>query len=440
VDLDTSSASRGNCNVTVTNPDGQAATATGLLSTNTAPVAAADTYSTNKNTQLNGTSVLANDSDPDGDALSAVQIAGPAHGTLALAANGTFSYTPTSGYVGSDSFTYKASDGIAQSATTTVSLNVIDPVTNHAPVGAADNFAVPHAGTLNATSVLDNDTDADGDTLSATKLSDPAHGTLALAADGTFTYVADAAFIGSDSFTYEASDGALESDPVTVTLEGPADQAPVANPDTYAVPAAGGLHGSSVLANDTDGDGDALTATKTASPAHGTVTVNADGTFDYQATSGFSGTDTFSYKASDGRLSSAAATVTLNVAAPPPPNTGSGGGGGGSSGGDSSDSGTTATAEPVPVLTPPSVTSGTVVPIATAPSTTTTTPQRCVVPLLRRHTVRYARTKLTAAHCALGSITRVRSTSVRRGRIVRTVPSAGARRAAGARVALRIRQ
>ena len=442
VHLDATDATRGACDVTVTNPDGQSATATGLLTTNSPPVANPDTYTADSDSTLNGTSVLANDTDADADALTATLVGDVSHGTLALAADGTFTYTPTAGFSGVDSFTYRAGDGAEESDAALVRINVVDAVGNRAPAGVADAYAVPHSGTLVVTSgVLGNDSDPDGQFLTATKLTDPQHGTLTFAPDGTFTYVADPGHTGGDSFTYAADDGVLASAPVTVSLTGPADAAPVANADSYEVPAAGALDGTTVLANDTDADGDPLTASKTASPAHGTVALAPDGTFHYQASAGFSGTDTFSYLAGDGRLASAPATVTLTVAAAPTPSTGGGGGGGGGDSGGGSAGESTDTAA-LPVLTPPSLTSGTVVPISAAapapPATPTQAPApRCHVPRLRGHSVRYARSRLTAAHCAVGSIRRVKVRGVKRGRVARTLPRAGSVLAAGSRVALR---
>jgi VCBS repeat-containing protein len=93
---------------------------------NRAPIAAADAYTTGEDTALtvNAPGVLANDSDPDGNQLSAVLGLGPSHGTLALNANGSFTYTPTANYSGSDSFTYRASDGTLTSNPATVTLTV----------------------------------------------------------------------------------------------------------------------------------------------------------------------------------------------------------------------------------------------------------------------------------------------------------------------------
>jgi formylglycine-generating enzyme required for sulfatase activity len=93
---------------------------------NAVPVAVADAYSVNQGVVLSvgAPGVLGNDSDADGDVLTAVLVTAPAHGTLNLSANGAFSYTPASGYVGPDSFTYRANDGTASSASATVTLTV----------------------------------------------------------------------------------------------------------------------------------------------------------------------------------------------------------------------------------------------------------------------------------------------------------------------------
>ena len=180
---------------------------------NDAPVAVADTYSTPKNTTLvvAAPGVLANDTDVDGDSLTAIKVTNPAHGTVTVSANGAISYVPTAGYFGPDCFTYKANDGALDSNTVTVSLTVT--ATNAAPVAVADAYSVNEDVTLTvaAPGVLGNDTDADGDTLSSILVANVAHGTLTLGANGSISYVPAANFNGSDSFTYKANDGALDS-------------------------------------------------------------------------------------------------------------------------------------------------------------------------------------------------------------------------------------
>ena len=195
----------------------------------------ADSYSTPKNTTLAvaAPGVLGNDTDADGDTLSAILVANVSHGTLTLGANGAISYVPTTGYVGPDSFTYKANDGALDSNTVTVSLTVT--ATNAAPVAVADSYSTPKNTTLAvaAPGVLGNDTDADGDTLTAILVANVSHGTLTLGANGSISYVPTTAYVGPDSFTYKANDGALDSNTVTVSLTVTAtNAAPVAVADS----------------------------------------------------------------------------------------------------------------------------------------------------------------------------------------------------------------
>src|SRR5262249_28281973 len=147
-----------------------------VVRVNDAPVAQNDTVATDESTPVSG-NVLANDSDVDGDVLSAVPVSGPTHGRLVINADGTFTYTPNSGYSGSDSFSYKANDGSADSNVATVNINV--HFVNDAPVVVADAVAT-NEDTPVSGNVLANDSDADGDALSAVLVNGPAHGSLTL--------------------------------------------------------------------------------------------------------------------------------------------------------------------------------------------------------------------------------------------------------------------
>jgi VCBS repeat-containing protein len=310
--LDTTAATNAPCSITFTNPDGQAASAS-VNVLERAPTAVDDTGSVAQDSVLNGASVLSNDGDPDGDALTAARASDPSHGTVSVNADGTFTYTPAAGYTGPDSFTYTASDGTLQD-TGTVSITVT-AVTNHPPVAVDDAYSVPQDSVLNGSSVLANDSDPDSDPLTAAKASNPSHGTVTMNADGTFTYTPAAGYSGPDSFTYTASDGTLQdTGTVSITVSAATDHAPVAVGDAYSVAQGTVLSGSSVLANDSDPDGDPLTAAKASDPSHGAVTMNADGTFTYMPAAGYSGPDGFTYTASDGTLP---ATGTVAIAVTP---------------------------------------------------------------------------------------------------------------------------
>src|SRR5439155_786287 len=146
-------------------------------------------------------------------------VSGPAHGTLTLNADGSLVDMTAPNFNGTDSFTYKASDGQAQSGVATVTITVT-PI-NDAPVAANDDsYTTPEDTqlTVGAPGVLANDSDVDGDILTAALVSGPAHGTLTLNADGSLVYMPAPNFNGTDSFTYKASDGQAQSGVATEAI------------------------------------------------------------------------------------------------------------------------------------------------------------------------------------------------------------------------------
>ncbi|MGN6187125.1 MAG: tandem-95 repeat protein, partial [Thermoanaerobaculia bacterium] len=163
--------------------------------------------------------VLANDSDPDGDPLTAQLVTPASHGIVSLETDGSFVYQHDGTSAPFDSFTYRASDGLTTSDAATVSITPV--VVNERPVGSDDHYSTTEDQVLNvaAPGVLANDSDPDGDPLTATLLSGPASGTLNLQSDGSFTYTPAANFNGSVTFLYTVSDGSLVSEPVVVTID-----------------------------------------------------------------------------------------------------------------------------------------------------------------------------------------------------------------------------
>lgn len=287
-----------------------------------APVASTESFVTDEDTPLivAAPGVLANDSDVDGDALTAVLEFNVTNGTLTLAADGSFVYIPQPDFFGADSFTYHATDGVLDSNSVQVDIEVVSVV--DAPQALADTYATdedePLDVTLATAGVLANDQDPEGLTLVAALVDDAQHGALTLNGDGTFTYTPDPDFFGSDGFTYQASNGFAASAIVAVTFDvTAASDAPAAIGESYgmdedttlAVVAPG------VLANDLDVDGDALQAVlDAAGVSSGTLALNSDGSFSYTPVLNFTGIATFQYRATDGVLFSDVVTVTIDVA------------------------------------------------------------------------------------------------------------------------------
>jgi VCBS repeat-containing protein len=298
--------------------DGNIATVTITVDpANDPPVAPDDAYNVNEDTLLDvnaATGVLANDTDIDPNPLTAVLDTDVANGTLVLNADGSFTYTPDADFTGVDTFTYHANDGSADSPIATVTITV-DPV-NDAPVADTDAYVVSEDNvlTVNATlGVQNGDVDVDLDTLSAVIDTTVAHGTLVLNADGSFTYTPDANFNGTDSFTYHDNDGTVPGNVVTVTITvDPVNDLPVAVDDGVSVSVLGGVATVSVLADDTDVDGDALSVVSWTNGAQGAVTCTSTQCM-YEPNPDSSGSDSFTYTLSDGHGGSAVGTVQVTL-------------------------------------------------------------------------------------------------------------------------------
>jgi cysteine-rich repeat protein len=296
--------------------DGKAtATATATITiggSNDPPVAVDDSATTPEDTalQLPASGLVANDTDPDGQTLSVTAVGSATHGTVALA-GGVATFTPEANYSGAATFDYTVSDGTATD-TGTVTITVT-PV-NDAPV-AVDDAATTAEDTqlvIPAATLLANDTDVDGPSLSITQVGGATNGTVSLAG-GTVTFLPAANYSGTASFTYTVSDGtAIATGTVTVTVT-PVNDAPVAVADTASTPEDVQLvvPVATLLANDTDAEGDALSITQVGGATNGTVSL-AGGNVTFRPTTNFNGTAGFTYTVTDGALTATGA-VSVTV-------------------------------------------------------------------------------------------------------------------------------
>ncbi|MFP4107399.1 MAG: cadherin-like domain-containing protein, partial [Phycisphaerae bacterium] len=181
----------------------------------------------------------------------------------------------------------------------------------------ADDFTIDEDETLDSTpaSLLDSD---DGFELTAALETPPSRGTASVNADGTFTYTPDENYNGTDSFTYTATDAQSNTDTGTVTITiNPVNDAPEGVEDEYYTDVNATLVvddvANGVLANDSDPEGDPLTASLRYD-TNGTATLNADGTFTFEPDTDFLGSASFSYKVEDDKGAyDYATTVTVNV-------------------------------------------------------------------------------------------------------------------------------
>jgi VCBS repeat-containing protein len=285
---------------------------------NHAPTALADNYETERNMPLHvlaADGVLFNDSDPDGDVLSAVLDLDTLHGTLTLAADGNFTYLPDDGYVGPDHFAYHAYDGQLESGMVEVTIEVV----NTPPLAVAESYQVDKNQVLTvsdpAEGLLANDEDGNGDALVVMLEHEPDNGALSMNSDGTFEYIPTVGFSGVDEFAYCASDGVDESNMVWIEIH-VINHVPLAAVDSYDVTPNTPLRildaAEGVLANDSDPDGDPLRVHFYSEPAGGLM-MYPDGTFIYTPLTDFYGTDSFTYIVTDLDSISQPIEVTLTI-------------------------------------------------------------------------------------------------------------------------------
>jgi VCBS repeat-containing protein len=200
----------------------------------------------------------------------------------------------------------------------TVSEGALDSNAAHATVHVTAVDDAPVAQNGSASGNEDNviggvlpATDIDGPSLTFSRVTNGAHGAVTVNANGTFSYTPNPNFNGSDSFTFKANDGSLDSNVATVNLTvNPIDDAPVAQNGSASGSEDGVINGTLFA---TDIDGPSVTFSRVTNAAHGAVAVNANGTFSYTPNPNFNGSDSFTFKASDGSLASNVATVSLTI-------------------------------------------------------------------------------------------------------------------------------
>lgn len=276
--------------------------------TNRAPTVGAFTLTTQEDLPVTRS---AEASDLDGDALVAAVPLPPDHGTVTV--NGlSLTYTPEPDFHGADQFALVISDGEAD-ASITVDVTVT-PV-NDPAVGGSDSLATNEdtPRVVPVELLLANDSDVDEDPFTITAVGDATNGTIALA-DGTVTFTPTADFVGGGSFTYTINDGTVDTVVDVAVVVGGLNDTPVANNDTVTTleDTAVTIPGATLLANDTDVDGQTLTISAVSGAVGGTVVLNGGSPIFTPSTNALAGS--FVYTATDG-IATDTATVTVTITA-----------------------------------------------------------------------------------------------------------------------------
>jgi len=283
-------------------------TATVTITLNAPPTAGTDLRTTVLNTSTTF-DPRTNDVDTDGGTLAVAGVSTAGHGTTSYTAS-SITYTPMSGYSGPDAFTYTLSDGQGGAASGSVQVTVTS--TNTPPNAVNDGPITAQKNTALTFDPRTNDTDSDGGTLAVTAVSTPGHG-MASYTGTSITYTPTTGYTGADSLTYTLSDGQGGTDTATVSIV-------VNAPPTAAADSPSTTTNTAVTfdprANDTDSDGGSLTVTGVSAASNGTTAYTGT-SVTYTPSTGFAGSDSFTYTLSDGQGATATGTVNVTVSSAP---------------------------------------------------------------------------------------------------------------------------
>ncbi|MGH1429384.1 MAG: Ig-like domain-containing protein, partial [Arenicella sp.] len=267
---------------------------------NTAPIAQSQSLETNQSQPVN---IQLTGSDVDNDALEFSLLTQPSHGELSGDLPNLV-YTPALGFIGSDSFTFIANDGIDNSTEATI--DILVQRVNAVPVANPQSLVLDEDSNLTITLA---GSDANNDSLVYTIIDQPTNGVLTGTAPN-LVYTPNVQVNGSDTFTFKVNDGLVDSNIATVTLTiNPINDAPIANPQELTTledtPIAITVDGS-------DLEGDALSYVLVTPVIHGVLTGSFPNVV-YVPDAHFSGRDLFTFKVNDGKIDSEVATVSIAV-------------------------------------------------------------------------------------------------------------------------------
>lgn len=307
---------------TVSDRDGGTASAVvnlNVASINDLPIATNETLTLNEDEtlQIQVADLLSNDGDADGDRLLVTNFTPTVNGELRDTGNNLFTYRPNADFSGTETFTYTITDGTSQNATAIATVTLVINAVNDAPVVAGDavtaNEDVPLL--INATDLLANDFDIEGESLTIIDFTQPSNGSLMGFGNGTYMYMPNPDYSGEDTFSYTVRDGVGDTSTanVTITVLRDLNTPPVAVNDVVSTDEDTAI-AINVLTNDTDAETANLAIVSFTPPDQGSVTLGDDNVFTYTPSTDFNGSTSFSYTVRDENNATAAAIVTINVA------------------------------------------------------------------------------------------------------------------------------
>jgi len=293
---------------------------------NNPPVAVDDINSTLVNIPVGG-NVLTNDYDIDGDVLTVTStVTPPTNGSVVLNPDGSYVYTPNTGFTGTDTFVYEICDNgnpqLCDQATVTI--RVTQTTLGNDPPVANPDFYVTYMNVPVPGNVLNNDSDPDGDNIiiNTTPVTPTANGSVTISPNGNILYTPNTGFIGTDTFVYSICDDGTPSlcDQTTVIIlvlddvNGPDNDPPFAGDDFAFTPKNQPVDGN-LLPNDYDPNGDniILNVTPISGPSNGTVAISPDGSFTYTPNTDYVGPDQFVYRICDDGVPSLCAQATAYI-------------------------------------------------------------------------------------------------------------------------------
>ncbi len=285
---------------------------------NDAPIAVDDTGAVNEDDILNSSLAL-NDDDIDGVLVyTTTPSTAPANGTVSIASDGSYAYTPNPNFNGTDSFEYEVCDDgspvLCETATVSININAV----NDPPFAVDDMLTILEDESITSIATT-NDLNVDGDTqtLSTTPVVNVSNGSLFMLGNGFYAYTPNSNFAGTDSFQYEICDDGnpMLCDTATVILTViPVNDAPVATIDSLIM-TANATAQINIISNDSDIENDNLSASinPVIAPANGVLNIQANGEIDYTPDTDYFGLDEFSYEVCDDGTPAACDTARVVI-------------------------------------------------------------------------------------------------------------------------------